>query len=803
MPREERAGSALLRLRSSVRLPWLCTVLTLLLLAAAAFVALDRTVSTGQVPAAVLGSQTHLTEEYAQALAEQYNRDGQYATEVAEELDASPDIDQPSYFTGLAGHAHPWRSLALVDTEAHKVLAGTGIIDGSTSSVLSRLALPESAERAVVTEDGVGVLRIEVPLESSPEVLVLTAPLGVTASGGGQAVLVGAAGRQLAVTGTASPGASDVRSHALRLAADGHSGALTAGRGSVSPEVFSYAPIGLSAALDETGEQALASAPGASAVSDLGLGLLVQRPVTAAAATGINRSEQQRVALAGALGILAIALFAGSLLWFGLIGPIRRLAKQSRRIPAVGVRDQPSWSGEARDLGRTMHRLAVEFSTEAAPARRAAPAGSFRALMSSGVVVLCVALVPVLGWACAVTYEVYRAAPVLVPGQVATDQADSTAVLAAAIQARLAAAGQDLGTVAASAQTDLTGDTSGGSTAVTATPTATASARPTPAATAAGQDSRPLASAARLQTLIESVSTASTSYSSVYVVDRTGKILARTGESPRVGAGARTASGTAAASATLVEGASSGHSALLYAVLAIGGGDSAVAEFSDAQLLTAVQHDSLGTVNLSDGGGRVLLSSASFTAYATLSGEEAAAARAARTRGGRGSGSHVDGSAIVEAGTLVPGGAPLTLTTDRATAKIAVSGVLLRQSVQLLAMLAITAALLCGGWIYIMVLMPLRRLERRARAVAEGDYSEAVVPQRADEIGQLSRALDLLRRAARRGRGKPVPAQRNTASAWSETSLLPRLSAVGPPPGAEHPEAAGGPGRRRRSDQTN
>ena len=122
MPREERAGSALLRLRSSVRLPWFCTVLALLVLAAAAFVALDRPVSTGAVPAAVLGSQTHLTAEYAQGLAERYDRDGQYATEVAGELDASPDIDQVSFFVGLTGHAHPWSSLDLVDTEAHRVL---------------------------------------------------------------------------------------------------------------------------------------------------------------------------------------------------------------------------------------------------------------------------------------------------------------------------------------------------------------------------------------------------------------------------------------------------------------------------------------------------------------------------------------------------------------------------------------------------------------------------------------------------------------------------------------------------------
>lgn len=53
MASEAPAAPAVLRLRSSVRVPWICTGLTLLLLTAATFVALSRPVSTGPVPAAV------------------------------------------------------------------------------------------------------------------------------------------------------------------------------------------------------------------------------------------------------------------------------------------------------------------------------------------------------------------------------------------------------------------------------------------------------------------------------------------------------------------------------------------------------------------------------------------------------------------------------------------------------------------------------------------------------------------------------------------------------------------------------
>lgn len=748
MPSEEHTGAVVLRLRSSVRLPWLCTGLTLLLLSLAAFVALDRPVSTSAVPAAVLGSQTHLTEEYAQALAEQYDRDLIYATEVVGQLDASPDINQSSYFTGLAGRTHPWTSLELVDTLAHRVLTGVGSIDQNTASALQHLALPYRTQLAVATEAGVNVLRVMVPLGSSPDMVVLTAPLGLTLSGGGQAMLVDGSGNPVTQTGSEMVPYTDLtRAHAISSAAEGHFGALTAAAASPSPTVLSFAPISLTTALNNAADQTVNPTGSTDPVKAVGLGLMVERPVTPAHTTGIDTSQQLRLALAASLAMLAIGLFAASLLWFGIVGPVRRLARQSAEIPAVGVLDMPGWSGEARDLGRNMHKLAIEFSTQASAGRRAAVAGSLWARLTSGIVVLCVALVPVFGWAAAVTYAVYKTAPVVVPGEVAVDQGHSTTMLAGSLRQRLLAANQDLTTVSVAAQTAITSTSS---------------------------QQVVIISPARLQTLVATITAASTAYTSVYVVDRTGKLLALAGSSPRV-TGISASSAATGKSVTIVEGATSGHTALLYAVLPMGNGDTEVAEYRDAQLITAVEHSTLGTVDFVDSDNRVLLSNVSFTAYARLSGQEAAAAASARAQGAQGTAGHVDGGAVVESETVAPGGALFAITTDRATSKIAVSGVVLRQTVQLLAMLAVTTALLCGGWIYLMVLMPLRRLERRARAVVDGDYTDAVVPVRADEIGQLSRALDLLRRAARRGRGQPIPIQHNTASAWSETALMPKL----------------------------
>ena len=779
MAGSEQGADAGPRLRSSVRLPWLCTVLTLLLLSGAAFAALDRTVSTSAVPEAVLGSQEHLTSEYAQVLAEQLTRDGQYANEVAGQLDASPDLNQASYFSGLSGRAHPWTTLELVDTARHRALASAGTLDAAHAALLAKLGLPTQTVRTIVTAGGVSQLRIEVPVESSTQLLVLTAPLALTTSGGGQAVLVDANDEVLATSGSALAAAAGGRAHALRMAADGHTGALTAGTSSAGPVVLSFAPVSVTAALSDTGARDVPASAGVDAVADLHLDLMVERAVQAARSTGIARSGQLRVALAAALGMLALALFAATVLWLGLVGPVRRLAAQSAEVPRHGVRDLPGWGGPARALGRNLHLLAVQFGDQATPARRAARRSGPRA--TAGLLILLFGLGPVLGWAAAVTVAVYRAAPVVLPAQLATDQAASTTVLAQQLRARLAAASADLGTVAVAAQTVVAGDASGGGTG------------PSPAASSApaGSAGAQLVSANRLSTLLASVMKASNQYSSIYVLDAHGAIVARTGSGPRVGAAAAGRGGGTAA--TLVEGATSGRSALLYARIPIGGGDSAIAEFSDAALLSTVQHSSLGTVDVSDGGGRVLLSNASFTAFAGLSGAEAAVARTARAGGAQGTASQVGGGAVVEAGAVSPGGAVFAVTTDRAADKIDVSGVVLRRSVQLLALLAITAALLCGGWLYIMVLMPLRRVAARSATVAAGEHGEAVVPQRADEIGQLARALDLLRRAAQRGRGAPPPPQRATASAWSETSLLPRIPAAGTETGDRRP----GPPRRR------
>lgn len=69
-------------------------------------------------------------------------------------------------------------------------------------------------------------------------------------------------------------------------------------------------------------------------------------------------------------------------------------------------------------------------------------------------------------------------------------------------------------------------------------------------------------------------------------------------------------------------------------------------------------------------------------------------------------------------------------------------------------------ALLIFGWLYIVVVWPVSRLQREAERLAYGDLSQNVEVIRYDEIGLIGRALErlrilLIRNRMQRGPGSP------------------------------------------------
>jgi hypothetical protein len=56
-----------------------------------------------------------------------------------------------------------------------------------------------------------------------------------------------------------------------------------------------------------------------------------------------------------------------------------------------------------------------------------------------------------------------------------------------------------------------------------------------------------------------------------------------------------------------------------------------------------------------------------------------------------------------------------------------------------------TAAVACLGWLHIVVARPLRTLADRAEALADGDRKTVLFPQHHDEVGAVTRSLELIR----------------------------------------------------------
>ncbi|HEU5355042.1 MAG TPA: HAMP domain-containing protein [Actinocrinis sp.] len=115
------------------------------------------------------------------------------------------------------------------------------------------------------------------------------------------------------------------------------------------------------------------------------------------------------------------------------------------------------------------------------------------------------------------------------------------------------------------------------------------------------------------------------------------------------------------------------------------------------------------------------------------------------------------------------------MTTVRSTDSLDLPDTELRHRAQLLGMLGVTGAVLLGGWIWLMVLMPLRLVAAEARRFAAGDHDTPILARRQDEIGAIARSLDLLRQAMTEGRQRLMQADTARPSAWDETWIMPVL----------------------------
>ncbi len=768
-----------------VRAPWIAAVVYLALLSLGALAALGRPLSASRVPTAVVNSQRDLTRDAALGIGDRMAEAAADVDEIAQQLGETPDVSAQAYFTRLSSAPHVWSSLVLVDATNKVSLAAAG---PALPAAVAGQTRPSRVTRDLIIGAPIRI-RVLAPVPNTAQFLIGDVSLGFAAAKGTLALLVNGDGTVLATDGTAPGVMQSPRARIVSAAASQTAGAMVDDQNERAPVVASYAPV---------------IEP--DTLPSLHLAIAVERAVVPQATTVVSSAEQLHLALLAGVAMAAIALADGLLLYFGIVGPITRLARTCREAARGGFRtamDIPRHSAECHRIGEIVHTSVLTLTEAPQPRKRRHP------VQISTPVMLGFAISGVLLWSAATPFAVDRSAPVIVPLQVNTDEKARTSAVAQATAARLEASFDALAPMAALAATPVNMDMKGsaasstlasvvgfaqatpspkrsatakptGSAKPTGTAKPTAKASPTPAhaGTPSPSAARPSGTpgptskmlpdtvAGHLQSLLHAIVQTHPQFAAVYVVNAHGTRIAGAGAQPKAHFG------SAPKTPTIALGTDSGTKAVLYGSMPFPDGGAVIAEFDSRYLISSISKSGLGTVCLADFRRRILAATGSFTAFDPLPAGPDAALSAK-------SGSADSGSMLIEASTVHAGSGhgrlTLSVTSVRSTDTLDLPGTELRHRAQLLGMLGVTGAVLLGGWIWLMLLMPLRLVAAEARRFAAGDHDTPILARRQDEIGAIARSLDLLRQAMTEGRQRLTQADTARPSAWDETWIMPVL----------------------------
>ncbi len=177
-----------------------------------------------------------------------------------------------------------------------------------------------------------------------------------------------------------------------------------------------------------------------------------------------------------------------------------------------------------------------------------------------------------------------------------------------------------------------------------------------------------------------------------------------------------------------------------------------VAEFKPQALVQPLALAGPGNTRLLNSDRLVIGATSGFTAFEPLSRPDLdQAAQSARTTGA--------GAALhtVDGGRNLVSWAPVTTTeqtrqlglavvTDRPDTSLTLPHSSERNELLLLGVLVVTFTVVIFGWLYVVVVGPLRVLARDAGRIAGGDTAGAVIVRRYDHLGLVARDLERVRR---------------------------------------------------------
>ncbi|MGW5743648.1 HAMP domain-containing protein [Amycolatopsis sp. NPDC003861] len=230
---------------------------------------------------------------------------------------------------------------------------------------------------------------------------------------------------------------------------------------------------------------------------------------------------------------------------------------------------------------------------------------------------------------------------------------------------------------------------------------------------------------------------AASSFRSVYVVGGDGVVAQRAGREPL-------RDGPLPPSAQpdgLRQHNTAGRIPVVYAYAGLGGSRTLVGEFDIARLPLAAAGEHVRVVDDDD---RTLVDTQGYLAFSRLTDPALRAATAAVRAGHPFTGPGDD--AVVAARSVADSGPAAALHWVVVAERPGSADDVVRDRARAAAILVAVLALLFGSWHELVLIRPLRRVTAAAERVAAGEATEAVYPQRQDEIGTLACCLEICRR---------------------------------------------------------
>ncbi|MFF4505399.1 HAMP domain-containing protein [Streptomyces sp. NPDC001401] len=732
-------------LLGGVRPPIASLVLLLLVVAALTVVGLGD-VHAERVPQAVQNGEQQIAADTALSVRTTIDVEASTVRRTAAAYPATSTSTPATTLKALTSARKAVLGSALLDSHTGKLLAAGGRPVPLAGVDAARLTSGHGAiPPRLVTSSGTRQLlyfaKVTLPAQQEDANQDQTAPSraerqwllavsealpALTAYGDGRtAEVLDASGTALATTahGTTSPAAAD---SGLPTAA------ARAAHGSGQDNDASGSLLGATTGSRRTvaGWAQVASATGPGDTDGLGLVVLTSSAVPMATAA----ADYSRFALQAAGALAGIALLLGLALHYSVQRPLLRLYLSADRLARGATEGGPAaWQelarpvpvhgfGELARIGRALESLRRQLLGESGPQEFPARRGpGYRALAAA-----CAVLVA--GWAVPMIFLLNRAdTATAVPAAVVAEQQARTEIATNRIRQSFDQSYTDLSEVAAS----LPGRSRDAQTEVL---------------------KRTLADHRRFRSL--------------YLLDRSGDIALRVGDTPlrtlvhvpggsgitTVNTSGRIPAIAAYAQVRAVKGKARAAGVVLFGEI-------------DVNTLNAgLARPKLGSVWVTDGNDRVLAASVGYRAFQAL--PDSGLTRLARATQGAPGTAGTATSAVLSSssGPSVDAAAPLAqsgptarlrwhVVTAEPAAALQLPAVQAEQRTMLAGILAFTLGVVCLGWLHVVVVRPLRSVALLVERLAGGDRRTVLHPVNHDEVGSVTRSLELMRQAlAERGR---------------------------------------------------